>query len=77
MAFPQEGTGPGQQLGDLVYNFAMARVAKEAQDALVDLGIELRIPVSEALSISTYLDQDTQHAHTDHSMEMAFFRRCD
>eukprot|EP00959_Pyramimonas_sp_CCMP1952_P148831 3113109-Pyramimonas_sp.AAC.1 len=34
MAFPQEGTGPGQQLGGLVHNFVMALVAKEAQDAL-------------------------------------------
>eukprot|EP00959_Pyramimonas_sp_CCMP1952_P405747 8503858-Pyramimonas_sp.AAC.1 len=48
IVFPNSGSGPGQQLGDLIFNSVMGSVMQLVQSRLLELGLELRFPVRDA-----------------------------
>ncbi|CAK0848916.1 unnamed protein product, partial [Prorocentrum cordatum] len=73
VAFPQLGSGPGRQLGGLIYNIVMSMVIREAQTAQVELGVDLRVPWASGWSINEHISAAVISAYTTHTMGMAFF----
>ena len=72
IAFPTKGPVPGQQLGDIIFNFVMGSIMDLVQGRLLEFGVELRFPVYQSGHISNPSDLPGL-VYTSHSMDMAFF----